>query len=140
MTTRQAIAVIIYSLFCFFLSLVVVECSGREARRDIQAAREETHEARAELAAVKAENNVLREYTQRANEAVLRATRAVEEALSKHDERRQSIDNSNTGWLMCELPDGVRNAFADYNKNGDSNTAVCASASMHKAEGIQPED
>lgn len=137
---KQTIAIVIYSLVCLGLSLIIVECSVRDAQRDIQAARAETSEARAELAAAQAENATLREYTRRSDEAVLRATAAIREALGKHEEIRQSIDNSSPDWLMCELPGGVRDAFADYAACGGNSATVSASDAVREAKGIRAGD
>lgn len=137
---KQTIAIVIYSIACLGLSFVIVECSGRNAQRDIQAARAETSEARAALAAAQAENATLREYTRRSDEAVLRATVDIQEALGKHEERRQSIDNSSHDWLMCELPGGVRDAFADYAACGGNSATVSASGALREAKGIRAGD
>lgn len=137
---KQTIAIVIYSLACLGLSFAIVECSGRNAQRDIQAAKAETSEARAALAAAQAENATLREYTRRSDEAVLRATEAIQEALGEHDERRKSIDNSSPDWLMCELPGGVRDSFADYAACGGNRAAVGASGALREASGLRNED
>lgn len=137
---KQTIAIVIYSLVCLGLSLIIVECSVRDAQRDIQAAQAETSEARAELAAAQAENATLREYTRRSDEAVLQATAAIQEALGKHEEIRQSIDNSSPDWLMCELPGGVRDAFADYASCGGNRAAVGASDAVREAKGVRAGD
>lgn len=137
---KQTIAIVIYSIACLGLSFVIVECSGRTAQRDIQAARAETSEARAELAAAQAENATLREYTRRSDEAVLRATAAIQEALGKHEERRQSIDNASPDWLMCELPGGVRDAFSGYAACGGNSATVGASDAVREAKGIRAGD
>lgn len=137
---KQTIAIVLYSLACLGLSFVIAECSGRNAQRDIQAAQAETSEARAALAAARAENATLREYTRRSDEAVLRATAAIQEALGKHEERRQSIDNSSPDWLMCELPGGVRDAFAGYTACGDHSASVGASDAVRTSDGIRDGD
>ena len=136
---KQTIAIVIYSLVCLGLSLIIVECSVRDAQRDIQAARAETSEARAELAAAQAENATLREYTRRSDEAVLQATAAIQEALGKHEEIRQSIDNSSPDWLMCELPCGVRDAFAGYT-DGDTSATAGASNAVRTSHGKRVQD
>lgn len=140
MTVKQSIAIAIYSLVCLGLSLIIVECSGRDAQRDIQAAQAETSAAREALAAAQAENATLREYTRRSDEAVLRATAAIQEALGKHEERRKSIDNSSPDWLMCELPGGVRDSFADYAACGGNRAAVGASGALREASGLRNGD
>ena len=137
---KQTIAIVIYSLACLGLSFVIVECSGRNAQRDIQAAKAETIEARAALSVALAENATLREYTRRSDEAVLRATAAIQEALGKHEKRRQGIDNSSPDWLMCELPSGVRDAFADYAACGGNNAAVGASDTVRETDGLRAGD
>ena len=140
MTVKQAIAIVIYSLVCLGLSLIIVECSGRDAKRDIQAAQAETSKARAALAAAQAENAMLREYSRKSDESIKRATAAIQEALGKHEERRQSIDNSSPDWLMCELPGGVRDAFAGYSAGGGNSASVGASDAVRAAQGIRDGD
>ena len=137
---KQTIAVILYSFACLGLSFIIVECSGRNAQRDIQAAQAETSEAQAALAAALAENATLREYSRKSDEAVRRATAAIQEALGKHEGRRQSIDNSSNDWLMCELPGGVRDAFADYASCGGNRATVGASDAVREAKGIRAGD
>ena len=137
---KQTIAIVIYSLACLGLSFAIVECSGRNAQRDIQAARAETSETRAALSVALAENATLREYARKSDEAVRRATTAIQEALGKHEERRQSIDNSSHDWLMCELPGGVRDAFADYAACGGNSAPVVASDTVREARGLRNGD
>ena len=137
---KQTIAIVIYSLVCLGLSLVIAECSGRNAQRDIQAAQDKASEAQAALAAALAENATLREYTRRSDDAVQRATKAIQEALGKRDERRQSIDNSSHDWLMCELPGGVRDAFAAYAASGGNSASVGASDAVREANDIRAGD
>lgn len=139
MTAKQAVAIVCYSLVCLGMSLIIAECSGRKAQRDIQAARSDASEARAALAAAQAENATLREYSMRSHEAVLRATVAIQEALGKHEERRQSIDNSSPDWLMCELPCGVRDAFAGYTDEDTSATAGAPDA-VRTSQGKRVQD
>ena len=133
---KQTIAIVLYSLVCLGMSLIIVECSGRNAQRDIQAAQDKASEAQAALAVALAENATLREYNRRSDEAVLRATAAIREALGKHEERRKNIDNSSPDWLMCELPGGVRDSFADYAACGGNRAAVGASGALREARGL----
>lgn len=137
---KQTIAIVLYSLACIGLSLIIVECSGRNAQRDIQAAQDKAEEAQEALAIALAENATLREYTRRSDEAVLRATAAIQEALGKHEEIRKSIDNSSPDWLMCELPGGVRDAFADYAAHGGNSAAVGASDAVRETDGLRAGD
>lgn len=137
---KQTIAIVLYSLVCLGMSLIIVECSGRNAQRDIQAAQAETSEAQAALAVALAENDTLREYTRRSDEAVMRATAAIQEALGKHDERRQIIDTSSLDWLMCELPGGVRNAFSGYAACGGTSATAGASDTVRETCGLHAGD
>ena len=139
MAEKQTIAIVIYSLVCLGLSMILVECSGRDAQRDIQAAQAENSALREALAAAQAENATLREYSMRSHDAILRATVAIQEALGKHEERRQSIDNSSPDWLMCELPGGVRDAFACYT-DGDTSAAARASGAVRESPGGGAQD
>lgn len=137
---KQTIAIVLYSLVCLGMSLIIVECSGRNAQRDIQAAQDKASEAQAALAVALSENATLREYTRRSDEAVLRATAAIREALGKHEEIQKSIDNSSPDWLMCELPCGVRDAFADYAACRGNNAAVGASDAVRETEVLRTGD
>ena len=137
MPGKQTIAIVIYSIACLGLSLLIVECSGRYAQKDIQEAQAQAGEARAALAVALAENATLREYTRRSDDAIKRATLAIQEALGKHEERRQSIDNSSPDWLMCELPGGVRDAFSGYTAGGGNSAPVGASDAVREAHGIR---
>ena len=137
---KQTIAIVIYSLACLGLSFVIVECSGRNAQRDIQAAQDKASEAQEALAVALAENATLREYTRRSDEAVLRATAAIQKALGKHEEIRKSIDNSSPDWLMCELPGGVRDAFSGYAACGGNSATVGASGALREARGLRNGD
>ena len=137
---KQTIAIVLYSLVCLGMSLIIVECSGRNAQRDIQAAQDKASEAQAALAVALSENAMLREYTQRSDAAVLRATAAIQEAIGKHEERQQSIDTSSPDWLMFELPGGVRDAFSGYAACGVNSAAVGASDTVREAKGIRAGD
>ena len=137
---KQTIAIVLYSLVCLGMSLIIVECSGRNAQRDIQAAQDKASEAQAALAVALSENATLREYMRRSDEVVLRATAAIREALGKHDERRQSIDTSSPDWLMCELPGGVRDAFSGYAACGGNSATVGASGALREASGLRNGD
>lgn len=137
---KQTIAIILYGIACLGLSLVIVECSGRNAQRDIQAAQDKAEEAQKALAVALADNATLREYSRKSDEAVRRANAAIQEALGKHAERRQSIDNSSHDWLMCELPGGVRDAFADYVACGGDGAPVVASGTVRETHGLRNGD
>lgn len=90
-------------------------CKVKQAQEAAKTARGETEALRARLEAVESENAAQREILARAYEAVNRASEAVGEAAKSHAERIETIDSADSDWLVCPLPDGVRNAF----KNGN---------------------
>ena len=90
-------------------------CKVKQAQEAANFARSEAEALRARLEAAESENAAQREILARAYEAVNRASEAVGEAAKSHAERIETIDSADSDWLMCPLPDGVRNAF----KNGN---------------------
>lgn len=101
------------AVFIALASAGASSCSIKQAREAAETARCETETLRGRLEDVEAENAKLREILARAHEAVNRASKAVEEAAAGHVERVEKIDHADTDWLMCPLPDGVRDAFRD---------------------------
>ena len=100
------------AVFVALASAGASSCRVKQAREAAETARGEAENLRARLEAVEAENAVQREILARAYEAVNRASEAVEEAATDHVERIEKIDHADSDWLMCPLPDGVRDAFA----------------------------
>lgn len=110
------LACISYGILCFVVSLLFVQCSTEKAQQDIQKAVGRAEAAEATVNTLKDENTRLRETIARANDAVERALTLILEAQDKHDKRIETIetDPAAADWLTCDLPDGVREAFADY--------------------------
>lgn len=61
-----------------------------------------------------AENARMRELVSRANQALERTLNQVEKAKEQNDDRKDKIDDAPADWLMCPLPDEVREALGDY--------------------------
>ena len=101
------------AVFVALASAGASSCRVKQAREAAETARGEAENLRARLEAVEAENAVQREILARAYEAVNRASEAVEEAATGHVERIEKIETVDPDWLMCPLPDGVREAFGD---------------------------
>ena len=101
------------AVFVALASAGASSCRVKQAREAAEIARSEAETLRARLEAVEAENAAQREILARAYEAVNRASEAVEEAATGHVERVEKIDHADSDWLMCPLPDGVRDAFRD---------------------------
>lgn len=91
----------------------VSSCQTKRAQEAAKLARSEAESLQARVEALERENAEIREIMARANEAIGRATKAVEEAAGKHVERVETIETVDPDWLMCPLPDGVREVFRD---------------------------
>lgn len=124
MTIKGIIGLVVYGIICFVASIVFARCSEQSAQKQIQEAlvRAEAAEATAEI--LKQENTQLKDTMIRANDAVERALSLILEAQDKHEERIDIVehDPDSADWLQCDLPDGVREAFADYYRHGANNT------------------
>lgn len=105
-----------YGILCFIVSLLFVQCSTEKAQQDIQKAVGRAEAAEATVNTLNAENERLRETIMRANDAVERALTLILEAQDKHEKRIETIetDPAAVDWLACDVPDSVREAFADY--------------------------
>lgn len=144
-TDMNYLKIIFYGVTCLITAVSVSMCrSARHdadtLRGDLSRANAEANDVRAALAAAQAENAALRDLTRRANEATLRAVNVAEEALGKHEERQQSIETASPDWLMCELPDSVRDAFAGYTASEDNSAAVSTSETLHETTGLRDKD
>lgn len=111
MTVKQiiAIALIIFAL----ASAGALLYYAKQAQISAKNARLEAESLRARAEVLERENAEIREIMARANDAVLRATKAVEEAAGEHVDRVEKIDSVDRDWLMCPLPDGVRDVFGN---------------------------
>ena len=120
-TIKQIVGLVCYGLICFFGSLVFVQCSEKQAQNRIQEAVARAESAEAIVCTLTDENAKLRETMQRANDAVERSLTLIIEAQDKHEERVDVIthDPDSADWLSCSIPDSVREAFADYYRDGD---------------------
>lgn len=95
-------------------ALALAGVSSYQTKRAQEAAtlaRSEAETLRARVEAVERENNDIREILARANEAISRANEAVKEAASDHVERIEKIETVDPDWLMCPLPDELRDVF-----------------------------
>ena len=111
MTPARVIIVILSTLTLAVAG--VSSCQTKKAQDAAQLARSEAETLRARVEAVERENREIREIMARANEAIARANLAVTEAAAGHVERIEKIETVDPDWLMCPLPDGVREAFRD---------------------------
>lgn len=111
MTPARIIIVILSTLTLAVAG--VSSCQTKRAQEAAKLARSEAETLQARVEAVERENREIREIMARANEAITRANLAVQEAASSHVERIEKIETVDPDWLMCPLPDGVREVFRD---------------------------
>ena len=69
------------------------------------------------------ENGLLIKTIERANMALERSRIAIEQAIGENNDRLSQIDSVDDDWLMCPLPDGVREAFTNTCRNAASESA-----------------
>lgn len=110
--TPARIAIIILSALAL-ATAGVSSCQTKRAQEAAKLARGEAETLRERVEVLERENREIREIMARANEAISRAAKAVEEAAAGHVERIEKIETVDPDWLMCPLPDGVREAFRD---------------------------
>jgi hypothetical protein len=91
----------------------VSSCLTKQAQEAAKSARSESEALRARVEALEVENREIREIMARANEAITRANLAVTEAAAGHVERIENIETVDPDWLMCPLPDELRDMFRD---------------------------
>lgn len=122
--TPSRVIIVILSI----LSLALVGASSCLIQQ-AKIARGEVETMRSRVESLERENVEIREILARAYDAVNRASDAVEEAATGHAERIEKIDHANDDWLICPLPDGVRDAFRD-DQDGVHNTAAAPARPM----------
>lgn len=115
MTIKQKIAIIVYGIACFVLTIILFSWSYKRTLERLEIERQATERLANELQAVKEENASIREIMSKANVAVERAAVVIQDAKEKADEREQIlVTDTPTDWLQCELPDSVQDMFSDY--------------------------
>ena len=88
---------------------------------NVRAARKDAQEARSELAAVRAESAAQREIIAKSYEAIQTVSERLKAAGDGHAARLQKIDSTDSDWLLCALPDSLRDAFyGDQNRAADT--------------------
>lgn len=118
--TIKLICAIAYAIICAIASLLFIHYFESSAQEEVNKARIEAETAKVAFETVNGENEKLREMMLKANEAVSRVLNIIEESQVKHEERIQTIENDPAAadWLVCDLPDSVRDAFRDYCADG----------------------
>lgn len=104
----------IITLFAVFVAIATAgtsSCVIKRANASAESARGEAESLRVQLQDAEEENARMREILARAYDAVNRAGEAVEEAAKGHAERLEQIDQADGDWLLCPLPDSVRDAL-----------------------------
>lgn len=136
MSIKQVVLVFVYGIFCFVISLLFVQCSAKNAQKQVSDALNEANELRAALNTSEGENAALRESMAKYDEVLKRSIAAIEKAYKSHVERVEEIHDLPDDWLQCELPSGVQDVFADYcYDNAEREAARIVAESMRKADG-----
>lgn len=100
-------------MLCVLSILLVGTCKIEAYKR--AKLEDEVQRNHAEIDLLENDNRTLQTAIQRSNDALLKAGEAVERAINANDKRTEILDNVDVDWLLCPLPDGVREAFnADY--------------------------
>lgn len=79
----------------------------------------EIESLKVDVANEREENARLRDLVERSHRALEETVRLLEESAHDNTQRIETIDNADPNWLLCPLPDDVRNAFSDYCYAGD---------------------
>lgn len=136
MSIKQVVLVFVYGIFCFIISLLFVQCSAKNAQKQVSDALNEANELRAALNTSEGENAALRESMAKYDEVLKRSIAAIEKAYKSHVERVEEIHDLPDDWLQCELPSGVQDVFADYcYDNAEREAARIVAESMRKTDG-----
>lgn len=136
MSIKQVVLVFVYGIFCFVISLLFVQCSAKNAQKQVSDALNEANELRAALNTSEGENAALRESMAKYDEVLKRSIAAIEKAYKSHVERVEEIHDLPDDWLQCELPSGVQDVFADYcYDNAEREAARIVAESMRKTDG-----
>lgn len=136
MSIKQVILVFVYGIFCFIISLLFVQCSAKNAQKQVSDALNEANELRAALNTSEGENAALRESMAKYDEVLKRSIAAIEKAYKSHVERVEKIHDLPDDWLQCELPSGVQDVFADYcYGDAEREAARIVAESMRKTDG-----
>lgn len=97
--------------FVAVASVGATSCKLKHAEESARIARDEAESLRVQLQDAEAENARMHEILTRAYDAVNRSNAALEKAAYEHVERIETINAVDPDWLVCPLPDGVREAF-----------------------------
>lgn len=110
--TPARIIIVILSMITLAVA-GVSSCQTKRAQEAAKLARSEAETLQSRVEALEVENREIREILARANEAIGRANLAVQEAAAGHVERIEKIETVDPDWLMCPLPDELRDMFRD---------------------------
>lgn len=131
MSIKHLAIIISYGVICFVLSLAFVQCSAKNAQKQVSEARSEAESMRSALGISEAENRSLRENMAKYDGVLKQAISAIERAYESHVERVEKIHDLPDDWLQCELPSELQDLFAGYcDADGCSKTAIGAADSM----------
>lgn len=131
-------------LVCLLFSIFGVKCAhdrAREAEEASQTAHREAKELRAMLEHAQKENARTREIMAKYDEVLMQAHVAVEEAISRTNERLEQIKSIDPDWRLEPVPVGVCDLFADYtDRDSTGATTTDSVAPMCEATDLSNQD
>lgn len=93
---------------------VVQSCKVSTLKKEVDTYKKRAEMLNDSLDIATDENNRLRDMMARANDALEKMVKEVEAAKDDYDRRNEKIYDADIDWLMCPLPDEVREAFGEY--------------------------
>lgn len=91
------------------------------------------------VARLNVENEKIRDMVRRATDALSVVVERLEKAGSEHVERVAQIDSADHDWLVCPIPDEVREALGYHGDAGNKATGDVA-CSVREAESVEARD
>lgn len=113
---------LICALICAILAALAIAVQSvrlaRERAKNSQISAE-NEALRADLESANMEADKLRAIVERTKASLESVVERMEDATHGHVERMESIGRADPDWLVCPLPDVVREAFGAYGYAGD---------------------
>lgn len=91
------------------------------------------------VARLNEENEKIRDMVRRATDALSVAVERLEKAGSEHVERVSQIDTADSDWLMCPIPDEVREALG-YHGHAGGETAGDVACAVRETDAVDAGD
>ena len=114
MTDKIKIAIILAVIVALAIFSTIQSCQKSKLERKVSEYEQKNAELSESLDVANQENAHLRDMMARANKALEKLVKQAEEAKVNDNKRNEKIDNADSDWLQCPLPDELRKAFGEY--------------------------